>query len=56
MASKLTSNNSPELSNVVVNAILSILEKSNESDQKFKVDIDNIKVKRKQVDQLETLN
>ena len=45
MASKLTANNSPELSDVVINAILSTLEKYN--DGKFKVDIDNIKVEKK---------
>src|SRR5918992_3108737 len=44
MSSKLTANNSPELSQLVVNAIISILEKSDEYDKKFKVDIDNIKV------------
>ena len=49
MSSKLTANNSPELSEVVVNAILSsILEKSDDdSDKKFKVDIDNIKIEKK---------
>ena len=49
MASKLTANNSPELSQLVVNAIISILEKSNlnENIQKFKIDIDNIKVEKK---------
>src|ERR671910_291653 len=49
MSSKLTANNSPELSQLVVNAIISILEKSNlnENIEKFKVDIDNIKVEKK---------
>jgi thermosome len=48
MASKLTANNSPELSDVIVDAILSTLEKSNENDdKKFKIDIDNIKVEKK---------
>jgi thermosome len=47
MASKLTANNSPELSDLVVNAILSTLEKSDEYDKKFKIDIDNIKVEKK---------
>ena len=49
MSSKLTANNSPELSQLVVNAIISILEKSNlnENIQKFKIDIDNIKVEKK---------
>src|SRR5918995_1189468 len=49
MSSKLTANNSPELSQLVVNAIISILEKSNLNDNidKFKVDIDNIKVEKK---------
>src|SRR5574339_719592 len=45
MTSKLTANNSPELSDVVINAILSTLEKYN--DGKFKVNIDNIKVEKK---------
>jgi archaeal chaperonin len=47
MSSKLTSTNSPELSNIVINAVLSILEKSNEYNNKFKVDVDNIKVEKK---------
>jgi thermosome len=48
MASKLTANNSPELSDLVVNAILSTLEKSSdENNKKFKIDIDNIKVEKK---------
>src|SRR5919106_9660 len=47
MSSKLTSINSPELSNIVLNAVLSILEKSNEYNTKFKVDMDNIKVEKK---------
>jgi len=47
MSSKLTSTNSPELSNIVINAVLSILEKSNEHNKKFKVDVDNIKVEKK---------
>jgi chaperonin GroEL (HSP60 family) len=42
MSSKLTSTNSPELSNIVINAVLSILEKSDEYNKKFKVDVDNI--------------
>jgi archaeal chaperonin len=46
MASKLTANNSPELSDVIVDAILSILEKSVD-DNKFKIDTDNIKVEKK---------
>jgi archaeal chaperonin len=46
MASKLTANNSPELSDVIVEAILSTLENSI-SDKKFKIDIDNIKVEKK---------
>jgi archaeal chaperonin len=47
MSSKLTSTNSPELSNIVINAVLPILEKSNEYNKKFKVDVDNIKVEKK---------
>ena len=47
MSSKLTSTNSPELSNIVINAVLSILEKSDEYNKKFKVDVDNIKVEKK---------
>jgi len=47
MSSKLTANNSPELSDVVINAVLSTLEKSDEYDKKFKIDIDNIKVEKK---------
>jgi chaperonin GroEL (HSP60 family) len=47
MSSKLTSTNSPELSDIVINAVLYILEKSNEYSKKFKVDIDNIKVEKK---------
>ena len=47
MSSKLTSTNSPELSNVVMNAVLSILEEFGESNnKKFKVDIDNIKIEK----------
>jgi archaeal chaperonin len=42
MSSKLTSTNSPELPNIVINAVLSILEKSDEYNKKFKVDVDNI--------------
>ena len=55
MSSKLTANISPELSQLVVNAILSILENrnSNENIEKFKVDIDNVKVEKKQVVQSE---
>jgi archaeal chaperonin len=45
MASKFTANNSPELSDVIINAVLSTLEKS--TDEKFKIDIDNIKVEKK---------
>jgi chaperonin GroEL (HSP60 family) len=45
MASKLTANNSPELSDLIVDAVLSIVEKS--ADEKFKIDIDNIKVEKK---------
>src|ERR687898_1274257 len=47
MSSKLISTNSPELSNIVINAVLSILEKSDEYNKKFKVDVDNIKVEKK---------
>jgi len=49
MSSKLTANKSPELSQVIVNAIISILENSypNENIEEFKVDIDNIKVEKK---------
>ncbi|HET8794288.1 MAG TPA: thermosome subunit beta [Nitrososphaeraceae archaeon] len=46
MASKLTANNSPELSDVIVDAILSTLENST-ADKKFKIDIDNIKIEKK---------
>ena len=48
MSSKLTANNSTELSQLVVNAILSIFENrnSNENIEKFKVDIDNVKVEK----------
>jgi thermosome len=46
MASKLTANNSPELSDVIVEAILSTLENTT-GDNKFKIDIDNIKVEKK---------
>jgi thermosome len=46
MASKLTANNSPELSDVIVDAILSTLENST-TDKKFIIDIDNIKVEKK---------
>ena len=47
MSSKLTSTNSPELSNIVINAVLSIVEKFDEYNKRFKVDIDNIKVEKK---------
>ena len=47
MASKLTANNSPELSDLIVDAVLSTLEKSEGYDKKFKIDIDNIKVEKK---------
>ena len=49
MSSKLTAYNSSELSQVIVNAIISILENTypNENIEKFKVDIDNIKVEKK---------
>ena len=49
MSFKLTANNSPELSQLVVNAMLSILENPNskENIEKFKVDIDNVKVEKK---------
>jgi archaeal chaperonin len=47
MSSKLTSTNFPELSNIVINAVLSIVEKSDEYNTKFKIDIDNIKVEKK---------
>jgi thermosome len=46
MASKLTANNSPELSDVIVDAILSTLENST-ADKKFKIDVDNIKIEKK---------
>jgi chaperonin GroEL (HSP60 family) len=46
MASKLTANNSPELSDVIIEAILSTLENST-TDKKFIIDIDNIKVEKK---------
>ena len=45
MASKLTSSNSSELSEIVVNAVSSILEARENGN--FKVDIDNIKVEKK---------
>jgi len=47
MSSKLISTNSPELSDLVINAILSILEVSDEDNKKFKIDIDNIKIEKK---------
>ena len=47
MSSKLISTNSPELSDVVMNAGLSILEVPNEYHKKFKIDIDNIKIEKK---------
>jgi archaeal chaperonin len=46
MASKMVSANSQELSGIVVDAILAVLEKITE-DGKFKIDIDNIKVEKK---------
>lgn len=47
MASKLTSSYSSELSDIVVDAVLSVLENIGENTEKFKVDIDNIKVEKK---------
>ena len=47
MSSKLISTNSPELSDVVMNAVLSILEVTDEYNKKFKIDIDNIKIEKK---------
>ncbi|HEX5185502.1 MAG TPA: thermosome subunit beta [Nitrososphaeraceae archaeon] len=47
MASKLTANNSRELSDLIVEAILSALENPTGDDKKFKIDIDNIKVEKK---------
>ena len=47
MASKLTANNSRELSDLIVEAILSALENPTGEDKKFKIDIDNIKVEKK---------
>ena len=45
MASKIVANDAQELSNIVVDAILSIAEKTKEDNNK--VDIDNIKVEKK---------
>ncbi|MDQ3838214.1 MAG: TCP-1/cpn60 chaperonin family protein [Thermoproteota archaeon] len=48
MASKLVANNAQELSNIVVDAVLSVAEKLNEGEgDEIKVDIDNIKVEKK---------
>ena len=47
MSSKLISTNSPELSDVVMHAVLSILEVTDEYNKKFKIDIDNIKIEKK---------
>jgi archaeal chaperonin len=48
MASKLVANDAQELSNIVVDAVLSIAEKlKGENGDKLKVDIDNIKVEKK---------
>src|ERR671923_2706170 len=48
MASKLVANDAQELSNIVVDAVLSVAEKLKEDrGDKFKVDIDNIKVEKK---------
>jgi chaperonin GroEL (HSP60 family) len=45
MASKMISGNSQDLSNIVVDAVLAVSEKI--GDDKFKIDIDNIKVEKK---------
>ena len=48
MASKLVANDAQELSNIVVDAVLSVAEKIKEDGgDKIKVDIDNIKVEKK---------
>jgi archaeal chaperonin len=48
MASKVVSNDAQELSNIVVDAVLSVAEKSKEDGRdKIKIDIDNIKVEKK---------
>jgi thermosome len=49
MASKLVANDAKELSNIVVDAVLSVAEKLKEDreEDKIKVDIDNIKVEKK---------
>jgi thermosome len=48
MASKLVANDAQELSNIVVDAVLSIAEKLKEDGgHKIKVDLDNIKVEKK---------
>ncbi len=48
MASNLVANDAQELSNIVVDAILSIVEKlKEEGGHKIKVDLDNIKVEKK---------
>jgi archaeal chaperonin len=48
MASKLVANDAQELSNIVVDAVLSVAEKSKEDrGDKIKVDIDDIKVEKK---------
>src|SRR5919206_3582145 len=44
MASKMVSANSQELSNMVVDSVLAVAEKS---DEDYKVDVDNIKVEKK---------
>jgi thermosome len=48
MASKVVSNDAQELSNIVVDAVQSVAEKSKQNgDEKVKIDIDNIKVEKK---------
>src|SRR5918999_495326 len=48
MASKLVANDAQELSNIVVDAVLSVAEKLKEAGRdKIKVDLDNIKVEKK---------
>lgn len=44
MASKIVSSNAPELSDMVVDAVLAVAEKA---DDRYKVDVDNIKVEKK---------
>jgi archaeal chaperonin len=45
MASKMVSSDSPQISNIVLDAALSVVEEI--SDQKYIIDIDNIKVEKK---------